>query len=294
MTKQIDIVFYHKNCPDGIGGQWVTYHYSTVHNLKTPIYHPLAAGTNPVLSDLENKRIFFIDVCPQPEFIEKNISKMSEMIILDHHKSSMDLLQNISNDYKNLQVIFKMDQCGAEIAWHYFFPSQKPPFFIDYLRDKDLWLFKLPYSQEINFALGEHLNLETLSSFLEDEEASFQTLLAEGTILKKKHDKEIEKIVERAIPASFLYNKDTFSIYIVENNQRHLTSDVGNVLCEMFPSIDFAVITFTTPSYCSLSLRGIKGKCPDLCAIARAFGGGGHPSSSGMRVPNLKGFKNIT
>ena len=106
--------------------------------------------------------------------------------------------------------------------------------------------------------------------------------------------REIEKIVERATPASFLYNDNTFSIYMVENNQRHLTSDVGNVLCEMFPSIDFAVITFTTPSYCSLSLRGIKGKCPDLCAIAKAFGGGGHPSSSGMRVPNLKRFKNIT
>jgi oligoribonuclease NrnB/cAMP/cGMP phosphodiesterase (DHH superfamily) len=293
MTKQIDIVFYHKNCPDGIGGKWVVHHYCILHHLEVPVYHALAAGTDPPLSDLENKNILFVDVCPHPKFIEKYVSKVSQMIILDHHKSSMELLQNISNDYKNLKVIFKMDQCGAEIAWHYFFPNEKPPFFIDYLRDKDLWLLQLPHSHEINFALGEHLNLETLSSFLEDEEASFRSLLAEGTILKEKHDKEIEKIVERANLALFSYNDQKYKIYIVENDKRHLTSDVGNVLCEMYPTIDFAVITFTGQEYCSLSLRGIKGKCPDLCAIAKTFGGGGHPSASGMRVPNLKLFKNI-
>ena len=294
MTKQIDIVFYHKNCPDGIGGKWVIHHYCALHHLKTPIYHPLAAGTDPLLSDLENKSILFVDVCPHPKFIEKYISKVSQMIILDHHKSSMELLQNISKDYKNLEVIFEMGQCGAEIAWDYFFPNEKSPFFINYIGDKDLYLLKLPHSHEINFALGENLNMETLSSYLEDEKVSFQNLLVRGKVLKKEHDQEIEKIVERAIPASFSHNDKKYKIYIVENDRRHLTSDIGNVLCEMYLTIDFAVITSTNQQYCSLSLRGIKGKCPDLCAIAKTFGGGGHPSASGMRVPNLRLFKNIS
>lgn len=291
MAKMFDYAFYHQNCPDGFGGQWVIYHYCEINCFKHPKYVPLAAGMNPCISNLARKRIVFVDVCPHPSFLKDYLSLGSKITILDHHKTSMELLQGIA--HKNLEVFFDMDKCGAEIAWNYFFPHEKSPFFIDYLKDKDLWLLQMPFTHEINFALGEHLTLEAFSAFFREEESSYKMLLAEGKPLKEKHDQEIEKISKRALPAFFSHAGKRYTISIVENSQRHLTSDVGNHLCEIFSNIDFAVITFTGHSYCSVSLRGKKGKCPDLCAIAKTFGGGGHVSSAGLRVPNLKTFANI-
>ena len=55
------------------------------------------------------------------------------------------------------------------------------------IEDKDLWKWKMEYSQEINFALQDHLNLKEFTLFLEEETNSFQKLLQEGKIVKKEN-----------------------------------------------------------------------------------------------------------
>lgn len=281
--KSFDIVCYHKNCPDGIGGLWVANHYQEI-----PIHYPLPAGENPEIDQLEEKRILFVDVCPQVHFILSTIHTVKKITILDHHKTSKEMVDTIvQENIPNLEVVFDMERSGARIAWDYFFPANPCPFFIQYIEDKDLWKWKLEFSQEINFALQDHLNLKEFTCFFQQEKSSFQTLLKEGKALKEKNDEKIRLISSQAIKGSFHCDEQTYHVMIVENADRSLTSDVGNYLCESYPEIDFAVITFQKPDYYSVSLRGIKGKCPDLSKIAKHYGGGGHESSSGMRVTNL-------
>ena len=282
--KSFDIVCYHKNCPDGIGGLWVANHYQEI-----PIHYPLPAGENPEIDHLHGKRILFVDVCPQVDFILSTIPIVQKMTILDHHKTSKEMVDTIvQENIPNLEVVFDMERSGATIAWDYFFPEKPCPFFIRYIEDKDLWKWKLEYSQEINFALQDHLNLKEFTLFLEEETNSFQKLLQEGKIVKEENDEKIRRIASNARTSSFRCDEQTYHVMIVENTDRSLTSDVGNYLCESYPEIDFAVITFQKPDYCSVSLRGIKGKCPDLSEIAKHYGGGGHASASGMRVTNLE------
>ena len=163
------------------------------------------------------------------------------MVILDH-KSSKEMVEDITEkNYSNLEIIFDMDRSGAKIAWDYFFPNRKSPFFIDYIQDKDLWTWKLSYSQEINFALQLYLKIDKLTALLENEENSFEKLLQEGTILKEKNDEKIKKISSSAVKQYFLHKKKVYNIMTVNNiTNRNLVSDVGNYLCETYPEIDFA------------------------------------------------------
>lgn len=281
MDHNYDIICYHKNCPDGIGGLWAANHYKEI-----PVHYPLPAGENPFLGDIEGKSIIFIDVCPKEDYILSNIEKVKKLTILDHHKTSKEMLEDIiKKKYPNIEIIFDMNRSGAKISWDYFFPNIPSPFFINYIEDKDLWKWKLNYSHEINFAIESYLELEKLTSFLENEDLSFQKLLEEGKILKEENDKKIENIGNTSTKEYFIHKNKVYHIRKVNSiRDRSLTSDVGNYLCEKYPDIDFAVITSRSSNYWSYSLRGIKGKCPDLSSIAKVYGGGGHPSSSGIRI----------
>ena len=87
MNHNYDIICYHKNCPDGIGGLWAANHYKEI-----PVHYPLQAGENP---SLEGKSIIFVDVCPKDDYILANIDKVKKLTILDHHKSSKEMLEDI-------------------------------------------------------------------------------------------------------------------------------------------------------------------------------------------------------
>ena len=109
--------------------------------------------------------------------------------------------------------------------------------------------------------------------------------MKEGEILKEENDKKIESIGNTSTKEYFIHQKKVYHIRKVNSiKDRSLTSDVGNYLCVKYPDIDFAIITSRGLNYWSYSLRGMKGKCHNLSSIAKTYGGGGHPSSSGMRI----------
>ena len=286
MTRNFDYIVYHKNCPDGIGALWAASQYC-----KTATHYAMSPGDNPILENIKNRSILFVDICPQPQYVLQNVNIFKHITILDHHKSSFELFEDIiKHNFCNIEIVFKQALSGAQLSWDYFFGEKglPRPFFIDYIADKDLWKFELKDSKEINFALNNHLTLDELTSYLKDEDESFNKLLEEGKILKKINDNEIKNIAERANKSYFVYGNKTYNIMIVEIKNRSLTSDVGNYLCEIDRNIDFAIITFKRDSFWSVSLRGMKEKCPDLSVIARTFGGGGHKASSGFKISSLE------
>ena len=57
-------------------------------------------------------------------------------------------------------------------------------------------------------------------------------------------------------------------------------SELGNKLCELHPELDFVVLI--NMSTLTVSYRTVKDNL-DLSAIAKGFGGGGHPKASGSR-----------
>ena len=74
------------------------------------------------------------------------IKDANDLLVIDHHKSAMVELHDISN------AIFDMSKSGATLAWEFFHPGKEAPKFIQYITDRDLWKWELPYSKEFSAA----------------------------------------------------------------------------------------------------------------------------------------------
>jgi hypothetical protein len=110
MSRNFDIVIYHKNCPDGVCGLWTVEHYKKVE------HYPISHGEDLFLENIENKSILFVDVCPKPEFIIKNIKNVRHITILIHHEISKKMLENILKyEYAKLEIIFDTKRSAAQI-----------------------------------------------------------------------------------------------------------------------------------------------------------------------------------
>ena len=84
-----DIVIYHRNCSDGSCGYWVARKYLQDNN---QLHESIAMHAGEILthsmSTFEKKRIIYIDVCPNFEFLQELSTFAKDIIILDHHISS--------------------------------------------------------------------------------------------------------------------------------------------------------------------------------------------------------------
>ena len=132
----IDFVIYHKSCTDGFGAA-----YSAWKLLGSKAqYHAASHGETP--PDIAGKCVAILDFSYKNDVTKQMIKSAKDLIVIDHHKSAMVELHDISNTH------FDMTKSGAMLAWEFFHPGKEPPKFINYIEDRDLWKWELPYSKE--------------------------------------------------------------------------------------------------------------------------------------------------
>ena len=132
------IVIYHANCPDGFTAAWVfhqkhgdaeTQYVAIGHNNQDDLYK----------LDIEDKDVFFVDFCPNLEAAHHFISKSQSVMILDHHKSAVAVVEQLDDS----MYIMDMERSGAGIAWDYCFPDKPRAPIVDYVQDRDLWKWEI-------------------------------------------------------------------------------------------------------------------------------------------------------
>jgi nanoRNase/pAp phosphatase (c-di-AMP/oligoRNAs hydrolase) len=293
--KHYDIVIYHGPCSDGVTALWCAKEY-----LKDK-FEPMQckAGSDPE-GIFDDKKILFVDLCPSINFII-NTSKIAKKItIIDHHKSA--LVMHDSNietikKIKNLEIILDMTRSGCQMTWDYFFKDEPRPWFVDYIGDRDLWEWKLPFSKEINAALFESNyldanNILNLNTLLINPEIKQKKYIANGKIIIKLQKKSLDIGVYKAHKAEFKVNDIIYNIWLGGNIDMSLRSELGNLLCEKKfldgTEPDFSVVWVYEPKLNEwwISMRGAKKH--DLSAIATTFGGGGHFSAAGWTIKGEK------
>ena len=110
---------------------------------------------------------------------------------MDHHKTAIDAFElNKQKCPDNLHVVLDITNSGCQIPWDYFFPDSQRPWFIDYVGDRDLWVWKKPNSKEINQVFFDNnmfdaYNLENITKLLDYTEEQINEIVKEGTILLK-------------------------------------------------------------------------------------------------------------
>lgn len=280
------ICIYHGNCADGFAAAWVVRKFYGAGNVD---FHPAKYGdAPPYVAGLD---VIIVDFSYKREVLET--MNPTRMIILDHHKTAADDLRGfptiptalIHEIYEpplggwmpnaGLSVTFDMQRSGAMITWDHFFPGREPPRLLRHIQDRDLWLFKLHGTREIqasvfsypwDFVAWDHLMARDPAE-----------LIPEGAAIDRKHLKDIEELVGVAKYRMTILGYDV----PVANLPYTLASDAGNQMAKGEP---FAATYMDTPDGTVFSLRSASDGV-DVSEIAKQFGGGGHKNAAGFKVP---------
>ena len=279
LPDDVNYVIYHSPCCDGTGSGLVAWKYLS-HKFpdRKVIYKPMSIGAPPQ-SDLEGKNVLICDYSYKKDIILELLKKVNKLLIIDHHKSAEKDLIDIDDKYK----IFNMDHSGAILTWNYFYPDREIPLLLQYIEDRDIWRKQLPNSDDFFAAISilPH-DFEVYNQYF-DSEKILDLINNKGRAYGELNKYNADNTSDYAVPK---FCKIKGKYYIVGYvNTTVLKSDVGNMIFNKLPHIDFSVVYSINDksNSTSFSLRSTP-KHADVSEIAFSFQGGGHREASGLRI----------
>ena len=218
----IDCIIYHADCTDGFGAAYSA--WKLLGNRAE--YHACKHGTPP--PNIKGKSVAILDFSFDNATTKQMIEDAANLIIIDHHKSAMVELHDISN------TIFDMKHSGARLAWDFFHPGKEPPKFINYIEDRDLWNWELEYSKEFSAAFDMvPFEFEEFEKF--EDDSVFDDACKRGSYILAYSKTVVKKVCEQAQKR----NMDGKDVLVV--NSSHWMSEIG---ARLAPDCDFALIWY--------------------------------------------------
>ena len=247
-------------------------------------------------------KIRVFDVSVKPDDIDSMTLNCptDDIKVFDHHVTT-EVSFRQTEDYEKT-LTYDVNECGATLAWKYYYPNDEIPLFLRYIRDRDLWQMNdlkraAPMSNEVNeylFANSPHYkDTDAWIAYLdmtadEEKELIEKAKIIGGSLIKSKND-----AVSRISYNSGIRNIDGYRVYV--SNAPLYQSDIGNYLVNSRDSdgnykCDYALIW----RYCEkfekyyVSLRARKGDV-DVSVIAKQFdqNGGGHAAAAGFSTNKI-------
>ena len=270
--QNIDCVIYHAKCSDGFGAAWSA--WKLLGNKAD--YFAAIHGDPPL--NVRGKNVAILDFSYSNKILKEMIQEADSLIVLDQHKSAMVELHDIPN------AQFDMSHSGARLAWDFFHPGKEPPKFINYIEDRDLWKWELPYSKEFSAAFDMvPFDFEEFEKF--EDDSTFDDACKRGSYILAYSKTVVKKVADQATLRTWNGKK----VYIV--NSSHWMSEIGSRLS---PECDFAVIWYfdhERQKY-RVSLRSFH-EDTDVSEIAKRFGGGGHKKAAGFTLSKKEHIDDI-
>jgi len=259
--SSVNVVIYHANCNDGFGAA-----YSAWKLLGNRAEY-IAASHGAPPPDVTDKKVVILDFSYDNETTKRMIEQAEDLWVIDHHKSNMVELHDISN------TRFDMTKSGAILSWEFFHPGKEAPKFIQYIEDRDLWKWELAYSKEFSAAFDMvPWEFEEYEKF--EDDSVFDDAVKRGSYILAYSKTVIRKVCDKASPRKY---KD-YNVMVV--NSSHWMSEIGASLAK---DCDFAMIWYYDHDHCNYkcSLRAFHDTM-DVSEIAKKFGGGGHRKAAGF------------
>lgn len=286
------LCIYHDTCADGFTAAWA------VRQALGESVEFVAGQYGRPAPDVAGRDVVIVDFSYKRPVLDAMAAAARTQLILDHHKSAAEDLAHLpAPPYRTgysidgmLQraeelgappafALFDMDRSGAGLAWDYLHCGCRRPALIDYVEDRDLWRFRLPYSREVNANIFSHgYDFDTwsrIAALLDDEVEHFAFAEA-GAAIERKHHKDIAELLRGTKRRMVIGGVDV----PVANLPYTYSSDAAGVMAEGEP---FAACYVDTATGRSFSLRSTAGGL-DVSAIAARYGGGGHARASGFRA----------
>lgn len=210
------------------------------------------------------KKVVIVDLA----FTEEQCDALAcvvELVVIDHHTTSRWLEDKSYGVWSDTSA-------ACLLAW-YWCTDAKPPHVVSYVNDRDIWAWKLEDSKEVNAFLSlRDKDIDTWGLLDLDEAVRV------GKYLVQKEDRVVARQCVSAWDTVF----DGVGMKAVCCTSA--ISETLHVLC----GVDGVAIGFRRVGECTweYSLRsGAEG--PDVSAIAKRHGGGGHFHAAGFSCGEL-------
>ncbi|MFO1519491.1 MAG: DHHA1 domain-containing protein [bacterium] len=266
------ICFYHGNCVDGAAAAAVIKHkYPEAH------CYPLQHG-DPIPVSVNGKTLFIVDFSFDEDTLKKLKEEAKEVFWYDHHKTVLPVYESLK------WGVIDLNESGATLTWKEEFPGTPTPEILKYVKDKDIWEWKLPHSREINMALREREDIhdpagETWKKMIAGlSESEFKRLVDLGDAVIKSQQLRIKN------GARFGFEVDFHGHRTLAVNWSLESSEMGE---HIYKDLDYeiALIFHYTGKHWNFSLRSNK---VDVSRLASQHGGGGHAGAAGFRSDSIE------
>lgn len=284
------VVLYHDNCVDGFGSAWAFHRLAEKDYVDGVKYFAVQYGkpwtTNEILDP--NSDIYILDFSLPRTDLVSLASHYTSVTVLDHHKTAETNLRNWDHGFSNLEVVFDMGRSGAGITWDYLAePHQPRPMLINYIEDRDIWLWNLELSKEINSLIGfTKKEFSSYNRLAELIETKFDNAVGMGSLLLEQQERHVKSVIAATKRPIEINGKRG----LVCNCPGQFASDVGNELAKESGTFGATYFQASDDSM-KFSLRSIGDY--DVEVIAKTFGGGGHKNAAGFsmggEIPNAGG-----
>lgn len=242
MSSKSTTVLFHNNCPDGYAAAFACWQQFG----EEAQYLPVSYG-EPCPAIPGDHTVYIVDFSYPAATLQAllavrlHLGKLREpcVTVLDHHLSAQrDLASLAGQDLRGLDIRFDLEESGASLTWKHLHgyrslseegidPGDMPLFFA-YVRDRDLWQWKLLDSKAVSLAYWAiEKDFPTIAQFAQDLEGAegHQRIVTEGHAMQRYADALVREQAARATVGTI----GGYRVPIV--NTTTLFSEVGDYLC---------------------------------------------------------------
>jgi hypothetical protein len=280
----------------------------------------------PDLIAMNIKKVLVVDFSFDYEVLEFWKSQDIQCFVIDHHKAFIQNLVNAAkqknqglNDQlrsdqakvktysltKNVlnSVFYDIQECGATLTHKILFPGQELPAFLEYVRDRDLFIKALPDSDYVHAACGSLRRSFALFDQLAELDQSmlidFLKPIGTPSIEKKKIkiDKYLNSPKFFTLILQVSSQSKNIAIPVVELNKSDISlkGDIGEAICFKYPDSPFCLVLNRSESSVIRLRSSMYTQNVDLVKLFADQGCGGHPGASNFHFEadssNNKTFK---
>lgn len=268
------IVIYHSGCADGFCAAWLLWR-------QFPDAKFVPANYGDVPPDVTGTICYVVDFSYPRDVLEEMNSKAEMLVVLDHHKTAQAELDGLP------YCRFDMKKSGSRLTWEYIQTSikservtqcgEQPPWLVAYTEDRDLWRWELDQSREVNACLRSYgFDFEVWNKL---NEGYVFDLAMQGAAILRDQSLTVKAKAEQAHIVTVL--GVDHPRWKVANATTLISETAGELAKETMVGCCWFEMADGSRVY---SLRTIAESNVDCSAMAKNFGGGGHPGAAGFKL----------
>lgn len=284
MNQSEKVVYYHKNCFDGLAAASVF----ADHVDKSGLFVPYEYGDAlPYRDVFKGKDVFLLDLTFDTDGLIEVANIANAVIVIDHHPRAIE--QSKNNVFPaNVAFITPPEDkklSGCQLVWRYLYPTEPEPDIIRWIGKRDNWIFDEPEIKP--FTAG----LAFLGTKLGDWFTQFNWAL--DTFKDRMIQKGRAYLEQRASDIDYLVANCTYRGKVGKyevtfvNAPKFFASDVAERLYSTLSLEEspFVVVIYIENGKLCYSMRSHQNSTVDLNELAKEHGGGGHFHAAGFKRP---------